>query len=519
MTMSTNNSPISLSDLFSNSFVEYARRTAELAHTGQTKTLQRLLMAHLRLLDASSPGVSDAPDRTWVFETYKTILGLGILVAANQGSIKEQKTQLEQTLLRIVLGNGDFSRWTQDLALAELCYVDQFLVVSSGVRTKVSNLRAYLSDRIRPLLEERAWCPPIRDYLAALGKMTERAERIDEGPEVFFVGSVKGGVGKSLVAAALLYELGRDRSCALIDLDVSGPTAQYYFNVPAIAKALSALPGKPSVKAPHWKDDWQYASSYGVFAGPRGAFAERKALIKNSIYPVLSKTKGRHAVVPLPDSPTFCGLIERFWRGAAGQSDAVIAIDSMIEAVAEEGFENVVLDLGSGLSGVHSDLLRWITNKYRTHGIIVSTPRVADLVTSLYEASWMAARGEYRWEGPLVHLVNCWTNADESYKAQLAQWVDVAIANSLESSLLNQWDNTDSSTQVIAFRLWSVLYLLAVPDVYEKSRLVVADLPYDPELRDILSFPTTSPEWKGPNLDPLMDREWTRRLLEHLGIA
>lgn len=481
-------------------FTEFAQAIAEIASGSQASRLESDLMKRLRKL---SDAVNQQLERDsfpklafdLVEEHYKVVLGLGLQIACAQSSARKQQKVLDATLLAVATGSASgFCQWTRDLALTELAYVDQFLITSGGC-----DVRDHLSHTLLSIPVDRQWNPPLRDYNEAKLPADRRRTRTD-GPTVFLVGSVKGGVGKSLCSAIMLSEFGKKTRTALIDLDSSGPTAQFHFNSPGIASALSLLPS-PSKREPRHNREWVYGTSADVFCGEELSGPVLRQRVKEAVYSIIApngsggkakEDKNRYILV-LPDSVSVSGRVSDSMRGGSSQYKTAIIVAEMIRKLHREmRFEKVILDLGPGLSAVNAILLSHLTRHFRTRGVFLSSPRTSDIGTSLYEASWMAAQGEYHWDGPLLHIANMWPEKYAAYKTQLCTWTNRSIALALRAGISGQSARTTSAAQILSWRLWSVLYLVSVPKRFEKKRLLLTTLPFDEKVRDFMAPPPSN---------------------------
>ena len=483
-------------------FCEFARGTGEFA-ADKTDTLVRSFRKIILELDPKIDGGTATEAAFFIY--YKAILGFGIL-AACQVSPDKQKSVLNKTLLAIVRNaNGVFSKCAQQLALCELSYVDQHLFENEDQK-----IRSYLFEEICDRLNRGNWAPPIRDYSLGMAMwkpgrrpVATREER--KRPHIIAVASVKGGVGKSIIAIALTTYLAKSRKTALLDLDFSGPTAQYHFNIPDVTKALSALPPALSQRE-STQCTWNYPTLLDLVEY-EGQEEGVEAIASSLDLPISSVTGLKAAAVLLPDSPTYCAQLSKDIEGGVRHVKYLRKLDNLFRSLCEKrGYENIVLDLRPGLFGVNGEMLRWLCNTYPTQLAVVSSPRGCDVVTSMYEASWLAAEGDFKWSGAIRHFVNMWPEDNGDLVTCLDAWANRYIREALIAAFRNQWTSTTSGAQVYSWRLWSYLYLRSIES--SRARLQFSYLPYNDLLRDIMTPPLGDDVLFQTDVEEIINTDW-----------
>jgi len=485
-------------------FPAFVRTVGRKSSTGNPLKVEHELMAPL-LREGPSKRKRKRLSFKEAVTYFKCILGLGIYVAASRDASK-QEDRLRRTLLRLAHNeNSECSDEVSRLALCEIAFVDQYLSGRKGRGRK--SLRETVYAEVAPLMEKDRWAPAIRDYLvgwqltwAREDRSYKRLGKTRQKQNLVVVGSVKGGVGKSLIAAALTRYLAKKSRTLLIDLDFSGATAQYLFHIPSVSEALAAMPkgGRNGKTSPRWV---YYTFSdvlpwpLDLVMSPSLSREERKSEAESLIlHPKDAEAIG---VCLLPDSPTYCALVSALTHKELDRDDFITGLEAVLDASADakHSYKNVIIDLGPGLYGMNGPVLRWLSNQYSTQAIIVSSPRSCDLATSLYESAWLAAQGDFGWRKgkPILHLVNMLpaeqqiSSGESDLPEQFACYVDDlanrCVMSAIRSNTLCDSGSMHTANQVYAWRMWTYLYLVGVPWAQHRLRLHV--LPEEPKFRRI----------------------------------
>jgi len=499
--------------LSADSVSRYALTVGDIAESGDAREAESALVEQLRdLASAEMPH----PDLRGVMRRLKVCHGLGILAAA-QGSDKQQTALLERTLFAL-LGrpNRACPGLTANLALCELTYTDQFV----GWDTRV----AINSAIGRRLCNSRY--PAARDYLKGWQIMTKRRRILEltgeprrlSGPRVFIVGSVKGGVGKSITSVAVLHyltHLPKPQRTALVDLDPSGPSAQYYLRLGKAADGLRTFPSPQTAGPPLEGQEWCYPTFLDLLLAcdapgrrPRSEALERMAA--DLILPV--DDEHHQGAVVLPDSPTFCSQVAARRDDEVDRSAFLASLDGVMAAAKSEGYRNVILDLGPGTYGINGAVFSWVARRYPATLILMSSPRAFDLASSLYEASWLSAAGECAWQGGVLHLVNMWKGAPRSLLGKLDKWADEYVPAAMEASIALPGPNITPASLIYAWRLWSYLYVRSLARLRER---LVRQLPEDPRIR-ALSLPPEDDRPFSVDAKALQESSWYKHLADIL---
>jgi hypothetical protein len=476
-------------------FSYFAAAVGKVVKEGGDEASQQLkdfLVSELTRIGADD--VALTAERLSVIKHFKLGLGLGILVAG-QPSLERQRQYLQESF-GVLLQKTRLSKASRLLLLTEICYMDQFLD---------GNLRPELNKQFGPALKEDNWSPAIRDYLEAWSKSETHREYLNElgpakevSPKLITVMSAKGGTGKSITAAAAVHHLlEKNKVVGLIDLDATGPTAQYIYSIKQVKESMSELPPDSATTS-------NAAWCFPTFLDVLRACEKRREL---SFYDqpevsalevvaaegaVLDCASGLQLLfVCLPESPTFCAEVARHWSD--GSPEILInAVDHCIQALKSRGCEYVVLDLAPGVYGTNGRLVRWLT-KYPTLPILLTSSRASDVATSIYEAPWLSSRYEFDWDGPMLHLVNRWA-FDESSAKLLLKWADQALKTALEAAHTNNFGIISSATQIHAKRFWPIYYQLGLDstprddDILAGNNQILTHLPEDDIIRTILNL-------------------------------
>lgn len=462
-----------------------------------------------------------AVDVSTIHTLFKAQLGLGIIVACLDET--KQAELIETAFLEPLRSQGNSKTLDKRLLLLELAYLDQHIK-----RT----IRFHVYDEIQRLCQADPWSPAIRDYLLAwemlrrgpdIAKATPTRKR--QAPNVFVVASAKGGVGKSIVAAALLTYLAEEKleSTAIVDLDSSGPSTQFYFDIPGITKAIPLLPSHE----PASNSKWCYSSFLDICEAASSSSsspAELAEVINNSIYQ-LGREDNRAAVV-LPDSLTFSAELDTLSIVEAGRVEILLALRTLLDtlsgATSTTGnrYKNVIIDFRAGLYGSNGIVFRSLCRKFPCSAIIVSSPRATDFTTCLYESTWLSAAGEFEWEGLVTNLVNMWPSTECSdFWSTVDRWADVWLSTAIAASLTKGEPSLSSGAQIYAWRIWSYLYHRGL-DAVGKASSTIQALPDDDDIRYLTSAEATSARAAAINavrpleLKALSESNWYRNHLK-----
>lgn len=489
--------------------------------------LQDGLLKRLAALDARVGSENMTLEQT--HECYKIYLALGLIAASDSSEEDErgvsQKGRLDNGLIAIAQGKAvvagetlAFSTRMQNLALCELSYTDQFL-------RSVEN-RKHVWNELKDRFCQQQWAPPIKDYIIGFCQVLNHGasrKKPEAGPTVIVVGSVKGGVGKSMSALALLSRLGSHSRTALIDMDFSMPTAQFHLNVQTIADALAVRPDEPA-HAPKNDKRWVYPTCLDEMSDR--SILDQEAAIERAWDSVIPLTKdGQKALVAMPDSISYCARIQREFEDDRAGSNNVIA--NYIRALGTmrqdaKGYEYVILDMSPGLYGPNGGLLTKLAKTFRTRLVLLSSPRLSDLLTSLYEGCFLAGPGAFNWHKPIHHFANMWDvgkgdrDGHQPYTEQLRTWINHSIDTHFKAiSATGQDVTVTSGSQIYAWRMWSLLYQQSLKDA---RTFRTSSLDYDPKLRHILAPGKGDEDKYYVDLDNPAFKSWGQALAHELDL-
>ncbi len=437
------------------SFSQTADYVKKSVDDGQTNHLKKVLVGSVRCLGTPETFDNKSPD---ILTHFKLGLGIGILIAA-QKTEEAQISICSETFERLILDDdtdGPLDARSKKLLLTELCYMDQFV---SG------KTRQHINDRFSHILRENAWSPAIRDYLHAWAQLEQSRELKEmlpverlEAPRLILVLSAKGGTGKSITAAAIAkFLIGKGKHVGVIDLDDSGPSAQYLFDVPQVSEAMKEIP--PAVC--NSDDRWCYPTFLDVLHHVN----ECSQHTRSSILSVASKavltspTEPKLAFVLLPESPTFCADVARAW--SQGEARNIIkAFDGCIRAMSKIGCDYVVVDFSPGVYGTNGRIIKWASMHYASTPIVMTSSRASDIATSIYEAPWLAAKYEFDWATPLLHFVNRW-DYEESCVRRIVAWANEATVAAVNAEI-REGRAVSSATEIHSKRFWPIMYQQAL---------------------------------------------------------
>lgn len=469
------------------------------------------------LISAGSEGAFEN-DSLNIVKHFKLGLGLGILVAG-QPTPESQSKMLDDTFV-VLLNRHATSRQSRLLLLTEICYMDQFV-----------DIRVELNKVFAGELKNNKWSPAIRDYLLAWENAVLKREYTEEfvekadSPKLIIVMSAKGGTGKSITAAAVAnYLLSKGKKVGVIDLDSSGPTAQYIYNIKEVVRSMSEL---PTADAAHSNTD---AWCFPTFLDILRACSENRH--RSSLFEINGNARyqaAKRAVlhgasgsnmrfICIPESPTFCAEVAQHWNERDPRS-LIEALDLSIEALVAEGCDHIVLDLAPGVYGTNGTIVEWAA-RYPALPILLTSARASDVATSIYEAPWLASDYPFKWRlGPLLHLINRWEAPGQCGKI-LKNWSDRSIDVALAAASSGNFCEISSATQIHAKRFWPLYYQLgldATPDnddILEGKQQRLTYLPEDPIIRTILSLATQNGDKTSFRVDvgELHRTAWYKRL-------
>lgn len=198
------------------------------------------------------------------------------------------------------------------------------------------------------------------------------------------VTSIKGGVGKSTVAATLAYCLAREnKSVCIVEADTIGPAIM-------------------------WQLDWP-KSYFPSFEGKPFPFFHRLLLNKDFadvhlyLHPVTFPGRKKFGKVSLligSFRPSVVDRMEAFWQSRTGRVLQDEALSPAIEELSrillkDEGFEHVILDLSPGIAGAASRTMKAVLTM-KGSIVFVARSRAADIVTMALEAEGIL--------GPMANL-------------------------------------------------------------------------------------------------------------------
>jgi NUBPL iron-transfer P-loop NTPase len=444
---------------------------------------------------------------------FKATLGAGITIAC-QTNDRVQKKYMDDLAGLLRPQRKGTIRGTRpsnhaviaDFVINEFSYADQFLNSFA--------LRSQLYKRLERHFDKVTASHPIRDYrdgwklLNEIRRNQGRALESARDPsrrkdfEVILVGSIKGGVGKSMISIALAHYLqSRNRSGAcIVDLDVMGPTLQFNLDIPDISKALSVNPDKHASRERYWP----YATFLDLLKNP--------SLMGNQIYLNSAElgSPGALKTVVLPDSPTVASteLAAPFFNTVA-RMEFLIALRRLLDGMQAENIRYVIIDLAPGLFGTNGVIFNWLTTLYPTSLVLVSSPRSFDIGTSFYEGFWLSAQEYVPWHRPILHLLNM-RPADEVEEKrtdrQIREYVDDIVSVVFQHDF--GYGSAPSSGQYVLFwRLRSYLYKIALDQVRKKAYrnfYELIPLRYEERLRTLSQEGSLS----AVKMEPLVGAHW-----------
>lgn len=454
-------------------------------------------------------------NRGTLHQLRKAVLGIGIHVAA-QSSDEEQHRSLELTFGHLLdpRNSGTAESHRTALLCTELAYLDQFV----GETTRLA-----IRERFGPMLESHQWSPAIRDYLEAW-TMLDRGNRLDAvtgrpvekkgRPRLVIVMSQKGGTGKTLLAtSALQYFLSAGRTCAYVDLDASGPTAQYTFNISQVREGMAGVPRD----AAYGGSQWCYPTFLDVLKVADRPEPSHAAKARDAAANVILDDCDSGALcVVLPDSPTFCAKVAARWDDDSGRVAIQAALDGCMDALLQRGCQNVVIDMGPGLYGTNAMVIRWASKYHATVPVVLTSPRASDIATSMYETPWLSAGYEFDWAAPLLHVVNRWHYPEDREPLdRVCTWAEDAIVQLVDASSTSAYDNVTSASQIHGWRYWPMLYVRSLSGRRELAPgdQVIKFLPEDSAIREVFSPSTEGATPFSADITALKNSDWYQKIV------
>jgi hypothetical protein len=452
-------------------------------------------------------------------KVFKIVQGICLLIACEPDENKQEEL-LNKALIRHFSQPNARHKYIYYLILCELAYLDQYLASFE--------LRERLHTEMKQHLDQHIYAPSpiLMDYDAAWrllafirqtllqyhdNKVDARLKLKSNVFQVTAVGSVKGGVGKSITAISLanfLLENDPDSRIALIDLDVSGPTLQFNLNISDIATALGTNPDRAVNDSYVWPyptildvDTVSHSASPSLFLQPAN-FGDQ----------TLIGDPGRISVLTLPDSLTVTGThvgTQYFERLA--NINILGALETIFDALMRQPFNvnHVVLDFGPGVFGTNGTLFKWLSDNYPTSLILMCSPRSFDIANSLYEGIWLSAKDFLPWHRNVLQMLNMWdpkewkigaskateTELDNIMANYINQYFDEVVTNDF-SSPSDPSAKISSGKYIMFWRLRSYLYKIAMDQAegeigrtrssINPLRYEIKTLPYDQDIRTLL---------------------------------
>lgn len=494
-------------------FTDFAIQTGLLASGPHAAEALKTLKTSLKAIGQSRPPVGDLGA---TIHYSKTILGLGISIASLD-SPQEQQTLLDDTFLRIVAEDSDYSLYCKRLVLNELTYVDQYLHGAHAEDPHGVRRRAMAT--ILPLCRKYPWCSAVRDFALNCDLWVYRdkvtrsysSTMVKPSLDVYLVCSVKGGVGKSTTAVTL-FEYARRRlgkKTLLVDLDMSGPTAQYALDVPSCSLQLGMLPDLDTPTVP--LDDiprWCYPSLID-YCGSECPAAP----------PLLDlDDAGAGWVVAIPDSPTFAAHCDAYVSEDLERDVLIQGLQHILATAAADECSTVIVDLGPGIVAANGVVLRWLSHHYHTRIMLLTTARASDFANSVYEGTWASAMGEFGWQLPILHVINLWQSSSPPGTV-LPTWANQFIWKCLKACVSAQQGpaatlDVTSADMIFFWRLWSYLYVLGVSRAEKQFKTI--SLPYAEEMRTVHDPPPENGRVFKLESDRIIDSPWGRQLVERV---
>jgi hypothetical protein len=449
---------------------------------------------------------------------FRHVLAICITIAC-QASADVQKKLLDKVLAALSdiklapnasdapLDNG---RLVLEFIINELSYAEQFL--------NTYELRSNLFMRLQEPIDKIPRSHTVRDYTDGW-EMLKEFHRPQEPRnselaafEVILVGSMKGGVGKSLVSIALANYYTEQGSApsegatCLIDLDVLGPTLQFSLNLRKVAEGLQVK----SSGGGEGPTNWPYPTFLDLLERANDTSNTMPMPDVSTIcldYPLNNRSV---KVVVLPDSPTVTSthIADLFFKTVA-RIQFLEAIKHLLDSLKKANFRRVIIDLAPGLYGTNGLLFHWLTAQYPTSLVLVSSPRSFDIGSSLYEGFWLSPKEFLPWHRPILHLLNMRDELEMSAGSDvlLRSYVDNILNQVISHDFRESIEMPTSGQYVLFWRLRSYLYKIALDCVQAREfrrQYDIQLLPYREELRTLAQEELL----KGIKLNTLIGSPW-----------
>lgn len=523
-TMNDSVSNLNFDDFERMTFSEVAEEVNQYCQSGDSAEYGRGLVSELLKCNT----INEFGSSKFICGHFKLGLAVGILITS-QSSADKQIELCKQTFdLMLIDKSNQIGPRSKLLLLTELCYMDQFVE---------GKTRQHINDTHGDTLKKHSWSPAIKDYLLAwqqgdtfrrLKAFAGLPSKEKPKPRVILVISAKGGTGKSITSVAIAkFLLSREKRVGLIDLDDSGPTMQYLFNIPEVVEGMNELPNLESIE----KFAWCYPTFLDVLnVQNESSNYSNIDLLKMAEDVILScKDEPKLSAILLPESPTYCAKIARAW--AQDHSGKIIrALSACISALeSKKDCEYVIIDFGPGVYGTNGAILKWASNYLNATPIVLTSSRASDIATSIYETPWLAAKYEFEWCTPLLHFINRWPY-EESCVSKILKWANHSVSDAIEASLEGKKTDVSSATLIHSKRFWPIMYQNALDEYRDddeavfKTTQVLAQLPEDDTVRQLSTLSgdceqNTSFKVK---LDQLDNNTWytalSLQLERHLGV-
>lgn len=469
-----------------NSFSKLATLVAKQCAESDCIALEESICSQLEAVGANSNFSSNT---NIAIRHFKLGMALGILVAT-KSKAEDQISTCKRTFGRLLSPDSTLVGESKNLLATEMCYMDQFVE---------GKTRDFIAKNFQHVFEQYNNTPAILDYLAAWEKLEQFNEfksvfPVDKNakrtPHAILILSAKGGTGKSTTTAAIAHYLSeKGKKVGIIDLDDSGPTAQYLFDVDEVTTSMNEIPRFDQKRY----SEWCYPSFLDILdaqeEGSKGDCLDEvsnRTVLKSSDKPNLS-------LVLLPESPTLCARVATEWSTDVGQRVRV-ALSSLMRVLRDQHHcEYVVVDFAPGMYGTNGQIIKWFSMNCLTTPIVLTSSRASDIATSIYESPWLASKHEFEWATPLLHFINRW-DYDEGPLQKILHWAENAIEATVKATTDPKNFRVSSATQIHSKRFWPIFYQYALDntpdqaDALFSTMQVLAELKEDRAIRQLSSL-------------------------------
>jgi len=442
----------------------------------------------------------------------------------------------------------DFPVEIQQLLVYEMVFVE------SGLGREETDLREAIHRRIKEIVEQEATdvqgrpvsslrprileMAAVQDYLASfesrkkykqeIARLENRRRGVTSRIKVASFHSIKGGVGKTLLAHAVAHRLasgggpesdaGRPARVALLDIDYSGPSAQYIVSLGRLTRFCQEFAGTAAgeMYGLNYPNFWSvFEQEFGdnhestwrrhvedVEKGKKRILDDAtlaKLCYESEAQPNLEVILTTHDTVQLPEFQTYFAVTSR-------QARLVIFLDELITYLDQvRGITHLIIDSGPGLYGVQGLVMQYLSSS-GMKPVVMSSNRVYDIFSTAYEMAWFLSREEFPTT-PLW-IVNMFerTEREDSVgehhpfhplKVMSARGLEADRGNGVTSAidlLRDAWTYgryliPDEHSATISRNLYT----------YANRRLTVATVRWNQHIADLVNIYRTEamPDWQG----------------------